>query len=266
MNKKKKSVTILAIGDWADYDSYKKLNKEKKFILEQGFDYKTVHYKQFLKGQIPEINTEKVIIFAFFPFAYWDKNIEHKHYRGIYGNYTFYKKFNRFSQEIVDLAKEFLDGKEIFFVNSPVLSSFYRDKLVVMDKLSKNGVATPPMLKTRRIKDINNLLENGHKFFIKPRCGSMGKGITFLQLGDWQTNFNFKNDKIVSKKSDYGWRFREITGNTAFLRKLLKKDMFMEEAINPLCSNRLWASSRFVCTFNSSQEGSSPNTRSAPEY
>ncbi|MFQ5952610.1 MAG: RimK family alpha-L-glutamate ligase [Candidatus Omnitrophota bacterium] len=234
MKRNKRKITILAIGDRADYDSYKKLNKEKRFIVEQGFDYKTVHYKQFLEGRIPEIDTEKVIIFAFFPFAYWDKYIEHRHYRGIYGNHTFYKKFNRFCQRIVDITKTLLPDKEIFFVNNPLLSSFYRDKMVVMDALSKNGVTVPQMFRTRRIRDINSLLENGHKLFIKPRCGSMGKGITFLQLGDWQTNFKFRNNKIISKKSDYGWRFREITGNTAFLRKLLKKDVFMEEAIDPM--------------------------------
>jgi len=39
MKKKKRDITVLAVGDWADYDSYKKLNKERRFILKKGFDY-----------------------------------------------------------------------------------------------------------------------------------------------------------------------------------------------------------------------------------
>jgi glutathione synthase/RimK-type ligase-like ATP-grasp enzyme len=135
---------------------------------------------------------------------------------------------------VADIARSALADKSVTFVNHPVLSGYYRDKAVVMDKLSKNDVTIPRIIKTRRIREINSLLENGHKLFIKPRCGSMGKGITFLQLGDWQTNFNFKDEKIISRVSDRGWRFREVTGNTAFLRKLLSKDVFMEEAINPM--------------------------------
>jgi glutathione synthase/RimK-type ligase-like ATP-grasp enzyme len=234
MNKKKKDTTILAIGDWADYDSYKKLNKEKRFIHEQGFKYKTVEYSPFLDAQIPEIDTERVIIFTFFPFVYWNRHIEHRGYRGIYGNPTFYKKFTHFCQETVNVIKSSLSEKEILFINNPLLSAFYRDKVLVMEALSKKGVPIPPILKTRRIRDINTMLEKGHKLYIKPRCGSMGKGITFLQLGDWQTNFGFRTEKIVSRKSDYGWKFHDVTGNSVFLRNLLKKHVSIEGAIDPM--------------------------------
>jgi hypothetical protein len=45
----------------------------------------------------------------------------------------------------------------------------------------------------------------------------MGKGITYLSPLNWQTNFIFKDNRIISRRSDYGWRFRDITGNNAFL-------------------------------------------------
>ena len=48
------------------------------------------------------------------------------------------------------------------------------------------------------------------------------------------TNFRFKKGKIVSKKSDYGWTFIDITDNNKFLSQILKKDVVIEEAINPL--------------------------------
>ncbi len=68
MGKKRRNTTILNIGDRADYDSYKKFHKERRHILDEGFDYKSVHYNAFLKGKAPEIKTGKVIVFFFFPF------------------------------------------------------------------------------------------------------------------------------------------------------------------------------------------------------
>ncbi len=64
----------------------------------------------------------------------------------------------------------------------------------------------------------------------------MGKGITFLSWSNWQTNFRFKNNKIINKRSDRGWRFRDITVNDAFLTQLLKRDedILIEGNINSL--------------------------------
>ncbi len=62
----------------------------------------------------------------------------------------------------------------------------------------------------------------------------MGKGITYLEKGRWMTNFRFRKNKIVSKRSDYGWSFVNITSKKAFLSEILKKDIIIEEAINPL--------------------------------
>ena len=60
---RKKNITILAIGDRADYDSFKKFHKDRRLFLEKGFDYATASYKQLLKGKVPKIPTEKVIVF-----------------------------------------------------------------------------------------------------------------------------------------------------------------------------------------------------------
>ena len=62
----------------------------------------------------------------------------------------------------------------------------------------------------------------------------MGKGITYLGENRWSTNFIFRKRKILSRKSDYGWRFRNITNNKVFLKNLLKEDVTIEEAISPL--------------------------------
>ncbi len=234
MKNKNSRITILVIGDRADYDSHNKLHQKREFILGEGFDYKRVSYEALLNGRIPKIKTEKVIIFFFFPFVYWNKHIEHRRYRGTYGNITFHRKFKHFCQKVVGIIKYCLPDKDLLFINDPLRSSLYRDKKLVMTTLAKEGISIPHLFDTKSVDDINRLLEKGRKLFIKPQCGSMGKGITFLQRGDWQTNFEFKNNRIVSRKSDRGWRFRDVTANTKFLESLLQKDVLIEEAVESL--------------------------------
>lgn len=246
----KRDITILAIGDRRDYDSYKKFNKERRLFLKKGFDYATLNYKQLLAGKIPDIQTRNVVLFLFFPFCYWDKYIEHKDYRGIYGNMIFFKKFFRFSENLNKIIKKALSDKEIFFINNPLSCALYRDKLEVKKKLKASGISIAKLYKTTHIRDIKTWLNNGHSFFVKPRCSSMGKGITFLSWSDWETNFIFKNNKIISKRSDHGWKFRDITGNNAFLGQLLKEDVFIEKEIDTLILNKMKVDLRVYTFFN----------------
>jgi len=235
---KKRKMTIFAVGDRADYDAFRKFNSARRLFLNSGFDYASIDYKHLLAGKAPKIPTGKVIVFLFFPFYYWNKHIEHKNYRGIYGNRVFLNKFARFCENLNTVIKDTLAGRELCFVNDPRSCAFYRDKLEVKKRLSESGVSNPKLYKTKRVKEVHLWLSRGQNFYAKPRCGSMGKGITYLSRPDWQTNFKFKDNKILSKKSDRGWKFKGITGNNAFLSQLLKKDIFIEEAVNALVLNK----------------------------
>lgn len=238
MNRKKRDITILSLGDGLDYDEYQKFNREKYSFLREGFDYHAINYKNLLKGKTPKINTKKVIIFLFFPFNYWNKNIEHKHYQGIYGNHIFYKKFMHFWSEINTAIKKFCSNKEILVVNDALISGKCRDKLLIKHKLSKSGIPNPRLHHIIRTGDIYNLLAKGRSLYLKPRYGSMGKGITYLSPLNWQTNFSFKDNKILSRRSDFGWKFRDVTGNNAFLKRLIKNDILIEEAVDSLILKR----------------------------
>lgn len=233
MGNKKRKATILAIGDAVDFDSFRKFDMEKRFILNRGFDYRTVDYKTIFKKQQLDIPTEKAVVLTFFPFNYWKKHIERRDYRGMYGNLMFLKKFTRFCRDLTERVEKALPGKEIEFVNDPRLASAYRDKVAVMKKLSEAGVKVPARINTKSIKDIRGLLSEGKKIYIKPQCGSMGKGITYLTRDGWRTNFTVKKSKVVKRYSDHGWKFRDITGNAKFLRSLIMGDVIIEEAISP---------------------------------
>lgn len=227
-------ITILNVGDQEDYDSFQKLDKESEFISHQGFDYRSVNYYNFLEGKIPDLATEKIIIFFFFPFEYWNKSIEYRTYSGMYGNRRFFHQFEYFCHNVTDAIKKHLQYKKVLLIDDPLMALQGRDKRTIMRKLAKECVAVPKQYRVKHIKDILKLLERGHKLYIKPSCGSMGKGISFLQFGDWQTNFGFKDNKIVSRKSDKGWKFHDITGNTTFLRNILKQNIYIEEGIEVL--------------------------------
>lgn len=238
MKRTKRDITILSFDDKLDFDEYKKFDREKASFIKRGFDYATVNYKDVLKGEFPKIKTKKVIIFLFFPFDYWNKNIEYIHYRGIYGNRIFYKKFMHFWTEVNDIIKKHFSDKEVLIINNPLLSGRYRDKQLIKLKLSKAEIPNPRPYHISRTRDIYNLLAKGSSLFLKVRYGSMGKGITYLSALNWQTNFKFKDDKIISRRSDYGWEFRDITGNNDFLDRLIKKDILIEEAIDCLILKR----------------------------
>ncbi len=235
---KKRDITILTFGDRLDYDEYKKFNRERKTFAKNGFDYATVSYRNVLRGKLPKIKTEKIIIFLFFPFDYWNKNIEHRHYRGIYGNHLFYKKFLRFWSMIDNIINKHFAHKKVLIINNPLLSGRYRDKQLIKMKLSEAGIPNPRMYHVSHSREIYSLLAKGRALFLKVRYGSMGKGITFLSSLSWQTNFSFRNHTIISRRSDKGWKFRDVTGDHNFLNKLIKKDILIEEAVDCLILDR----------------------------
>ena len=226
--------TLLVIGDGKDWDSYQKFLKQKRFFKKHDFIFKSTGYDDVLNCRLPKIRTDKLVIFFFFPFNYWEKKIETKVYKGVYGNKSFYIKFIKFWRVITRKINKVYANKKIFYINEPKWISMDRDKELTKRIVSRQNIPVAKSYSSRDLGYILKLLDEGKKLFIKVRYGSMGKGITYLEKGRWFTNFRFRKNKIVSKKSDYGWRFKDITGNKRFLRELLKQDIVIEDALNPL--------------------------------
>lgn len=228
------AITIFAIGDRIDYDSYRKFCKERRFILKNGFRFKNTSYKNILTGKFPHIKSSRIIVILFFPHIYWNTHIEYEGYKGIYGNRTFYKKFSLFWREVTKILNSRLQRKSLFFINKPVVNVLCRDKKRTMSKLSNSNILTPKMYRIKSLKMLKTVLRRDCDIFIKPRYGSMGKGITYLSLTEWKTNFIFKNGKILNRLSDHGWNFIDITGEDRFLSSIIKKDMLIEKAIESI--------------------------------
>jgi len=227
-----KSLSIISVGDRVDFDSFKKFHKERHKLIGSKVAYRAISYKDLLKGKLPAIRSKKITFFLFFPFKYWDRKIETKFYKGVYGNALFYKKFSRLFDSVHKMIKAAYPDKEISFVNHPMAAVKCRDKLSVKKVLMNSGVPAPEIFSIGSVKDLYHLLSENRSFFIKVRYGSMGKGITYISPSQWKTNFVFRNNKILSRKSDYGWHFRDIVKREAFINRLLKADIYKEAAVD----------------------------------
>lgn len=232
MNKKTK--TLLAIGDTKDYDTFNKLVKEKRFFYNSNIAFKHASYKDLLDNNLPKINTNKIILFLFFPFDYWDAHIEPKNYKGVYANNIFYKKFDKFWEKADKILKTFYKDKKLEYINEPSYFARDRNKKIATRTVKKFGVHVPKEHRTRDFNSIIKMLDEGKQLFIKVSYGSMGKGMTYLEKDFWLTNFRFRKNRIWSKKSDKGWSFIEVTNNKKFLKDLLKQNILIEDAVHPL--------------------------------
>lgn len=186
---------------------------------------------------LPNIESDIIVVFPFFPFEYWDKNIETKGYSGIYGNEEFYLKFKHFWEVQIDKQlRIFYKGKKLIYINNPIHIYADRDKKLTSETLKRAGIPVPKLVYECRPEEILKMVnEDNKKLYIKVRYGSMGKGITYLEKGNWKTNFGFRRGKIVGEIKDHGWTFENVTDNFKFLEELLKnkKDIIIEEAVDP---------------------------------
>ena len=223
--------TLLAVGDIQDWDSYLKFYRQRRLLKKYDFGFAATDYDSVLSGDCPSLASETIVIFPFFPFVYWDREIEPRAYAGLYGNKRFYAQLRRFWKTVGKRLQDNYEGRNVHFINSPANIPTERDKELTKRILARAGLHTPRSYKAADVSSVLRLLRQGRELFIKVRYGSMGKGITYLAQGKWHTNFGLRSGRIVNRHSDYGWKFRDVTGNRAFLKQLLAEDVIVEEAI-----------------------------------
>jgi len=250
MANKDRDITILTIGDRQDFDAYRKFHRRRASLIREGFKYSTLSYRELLKKKTPRIETKRVIIFLFFPFSYWNKHIEYRGYKGVYGNIGFSNKFSVLWKKVFKIIKREMADKELVFINQPSLCGLYRDKLTVINRLKRHKVSQPRLYKIPSSKHARKLINSGHNIFVKPRCGSLGKGMSYLSWENWKTNFSFRQNKIISRVSDGGWKFREVKKKNVFLNRLIKSGLLFQEAVDPVLLDKHKIDLRIYTFFN----------------
>lgn len=231
MTKPRINKTLLAVGDEKDWDSYLKFLRQTHMLRKHGVDFMTTDYDSVLADDFPAVRTRALTVFLFFPFEYWDRHIEPRRYMGVYGSRDFYSKLKTFWKTVDRKIRGEYGDRKLSFISAPGDIPPERDKEAAKRLLRRAGIEAPRSFRSRDIAAVLSLLEKGRELFVKVRYGSMGKGITYLERDRWLTNFAFRQKRILNRHSDYGWRFRDVTGNRAFLRELLRSDVVVEEAV-----------------------------------
>ena len=223
----------------------KRINKDEEI--------KIINYKDVFANNLPKIKSSHLIIILFFPFQHWNKNIEvyNKDSR-VYGDKSFGRDFGRFFQKLEKVITKKYCDKKIEYVNPPKVSVLDRDKEECKNFFKKHALPTPKSYNVKSLKDIQRLIDRGISLYIKPRFGSMGKGISYLSNGLLTTNFLFQKGKVISHPYDYNWRFHEITKQTdrnKFLKAMILKGFIFEEAIDPPIHKGRRSDFRVYCVY-----------------
>jgi len=195
--------------------------------------YRTYH--DVLYENLPIINTKSLKIMMFFPFAYWDSNIErYDRDNRVYGDCNFGNEYHIFMNTISRAMKDFYKNKKLNFVN-PISSAILdRDKKKTSLVLKRAGIKTPPIYNFKSVSQLEKHLSKGGAVYIKSPFGSMGKGLSFVTKDRCVTNFIFRDNKIISRPFDYDWSLANISKKRRkpFLAQLIKKKFIIEKAID----------------------------------
>lgn len=232
--------TLLVIGDEKisrnrPYVSFLRFVKHAHRLKdkEKSFDLKVIGYSQLLSGKLPKIEAPSIKVVFFFPYKYWNRHIEIYPDERIYGDKKFGQEFKAFFKKAKKAIEGYYQGKSIEYLNSPNACYLDRDKKASKDLLRKNKVPTPRPQRASSFADIQRLLNKRAGLYIKPRFGSMGKGITYVDKQGVTSNFLFRQGRLKSRPSDFNWRFTRIKDEEIFLNKLLERGFICEEAIQP---------------------------------
>lgn len=230
---------ILVIGDkkinrCKPAPSYNSFIRHIKRLKRKGQEVHIADYKDVLTDRLPDLYGHFIKVILFFPFDYWNRNIEvYDIDSRIYGDKKFGQEYKKFFEKIERCIKRRYIDKKIEYVNPPASSILERDKKESKRLFQRYNIPTPESFVVKRAADIEKLISQGKSLYIKPRFGSMGKGITYLSKDVMITNFLLRKGKIVSRPYDYNWRFCKIRDidRKRFLDIFISRGFICEEAV-----------------------------------
>ncbi len=205
----------------------------KKLESKGRIELKVINYAQLLSGKVPQIEAPGILVVPFFPYKYWNRNIEVYPDDRIYGDEKFGREFKIFFKKVERAIAEYYKGKRIKYLNSPQACFLDRDKKASKALLRKGDIPAPRTFSASSFADIQKLLKKGVNLYIKPRFGALGKGITYVDREGVVSNFLLRKGKVISRAYEYNWPFARVKEKEILLNILLKRGFICEEAIAP---------------------------------
>ena len=161
-----KKKALLVIGEATitknrPYVSFGKFVRYAQIISKRkGLEFKVINYEQLLSGEIPEISAAKIKAVFFFPYRYWNRNIETYQDGRLYGDSQFGREFKVFFKMVQRAMERNFADKEISYLNPPQICYLDRDKLASKKILDKNAIPTPRTFNVSSFSGIQRLLNN----------------------------------------------------------------------------------------------------------
>jgi len=201
-------------------------------------DAKFVNYSTITDGEIPYIDGHFYVLLLF-PYSYWSQHIERESDGVLYGDEHYGMMFENYMDKIDDIIKA--KYKNFTYVNSPNSIKIDRDKKLTKDILSSKGISVPPGWTIEKpdadLEVLRDQIDLGNNFYIKPRFGAMGKGITYLSKH--KAVSNYENGNGLRAGFDYGWSFQKIAKKGGLLKRIVDSKPILEKEIKtPLIKKR----------------------------
>ncbi len=200
--------------------------------LTLGLDVQHQTYEDLLAKKRLSFKSDVLHVMFFFPYAFWDSRCEVEGSDVVYGvDRSVYHLFRRFWGRVEKVIAQSYPDKRIEFVIDPKMAYVDRDKILTHDLLKQAGVVVTETITDRTVDGVLRNVSAARGVFIKSRYGAEGKGITRARLNEWTTNYDVKRHRPANHGNGEQWPFADITGDRAFLRDLLGRDVIVEREI-----------------------------------
>ena len=231
---------LLIIGDSAPSKN-SETSSFDKIIMHSALrkiDTKIANYSAITDGEIPYIDGHCHILLLF-PYSYWSQHIEKDEDGVLYGDERYGMLFDSYLDRVDNIIKAKYGSFK--YINPPASIKADRDKRMTKTMLKNHGIRVPDewciQTPEDNLKMLHMEIKATKSFYIKPRFGAMGKGITYLSKRKIVSNY--KNGEGLRSGFDYGWSFQKIGKKSQLLRQILQSNPVIEEEIKtPLIKNR----------------------------
>jgi glutathione synthase/RimK-type ligase-like ATP-grasp enzyme len=242
LSSKSMKKTLIVIGDpmmtSSRYEpSLNRFLTYKYLLKKRGIETVLLTYEDVSSLRLPDITAKWVDALLFFPYNYWNSNIEvYGNDNRIYGDISFGKDYRLYLNRISRAVKTKYKNKHLKYINPPESCIIDRDKLQAFNALKRAGIKTPEIFKVKNVEGFDRLLKKNGQLYIKPRFGAMGKGITYADSSGLYTNFLFQSGNIKSRAYDYNWPAAKIANKNRhiFIQQLISRGFIFQSAVNPL--------------------------------
>lgn len=227
--------TLLLVADDSLSDALTPLLAQRDRLAARGTRLRVHDYAEVLAG-VPALSDGTLAILGF-PHAFWNGRIEGV-LPGPYGT----AGYARALQDHLLRAGAALDAAgrgTVRYLNRPEAIALTREKEAAQRHLARHGVPVPDLLTAPTPDDVLAELARGGSLYVKAVCGSMGKGMTHLAPGRWQTNYHYDGRTLAAPVPPAGdadwerreqWLFRDVeVGDRVFLDVLCGTPGFLFE-------------------------------------